>query len=83
MVKQISKYQPLVRDVNITVHKRVSYGEVVKRFTGVEYLESFTLIDLFRKDHEKIFTVRLKFVCYDKQLTGNYIDKVVKMINDN
>ncbi len=72
------------RDLTIEVNREEEFKEIVSIFKGINYLENYTLMDIYDGEHisndKKSITFRLKFSDKKETLTNEIIDKEVEKI---
>lgn len=89
IVKPISKYPIVERDLAITVSEDVSWGDVVKavKESAGEFLSAIKLFDVYRsasigKD-KKSMAFNMVFLSYERTLTVEEIDAAIKSVLKN
>ena len=86
MVKQISKYPTVERDIAVLLDANVSCGDVLKAIkrSGGEFLSEVSLFDVYQGaqigENKKSMAFNLIFVSYDRTLNVDEIDQTIKEI---
>ncbi len=91
--KNISKYESISflpsinRDLTIEVNRTEEFKDIKSIFNKVNYLEDYTLMDIYQGEHikedKKSLTFRIKFMDKKETLTNEIIDKEVDKIFNN
>ncbi len=82
--ESISFLPSINRDLTIEVNKEEEFKEIISIFNDINYLENYTLIDIYDGEHisedKKSITFRLKFSDKKETLTNEIIDIEVEKI---
>ncbi len=85
--ESISFLPSINRDLTIEVNRIEEFKEIENIFSGINYLEMYTLMDIYQGEHiskeKKSLTFRIKFMDKKETLTNEIIDKEVEKIFNN
>lgn len=85
--KKFSKFQQVERDLSVKFTEDKTFAEVLGAFESkkdvFENVEiGISPVDIFKKDGATTFSLRFKIVPFEKTLTGEEINEIVKMLAD-
>ncbi len=89
LVKQISKFPTVERDIALVIDKNIACGDVIDviKENGGDYLSKVSLFDIYEGDQigkdKKSVAFNLIFVAMDRTLNVDEIDIIIKNILDN
>ena len=89
LVKQISKFPTVERDIALVINKTIPHGDIIEviKENGGEFLNKVTLFDIYEGEQigadKKSVAFNLVFVSLDRTLNVEEIDGAIKNILDS